>query len=109
MGINLLKNDLLFRNSNAWPGSRSSNFLSPRAELVFTEYPFISLWNLKPYLYAQFWTSLAKENEAIVNRVEADYGIGLMAFSNSRLDLSLMKISGEKVGRLPFGGIRFSF
>ena len=26
-----------------------------------------------------------------------------------RFDLSLLQLSGEKVGRLPFGGIRFSF
>lgn len=76
---------------------------------MFNEYPFISLWNLKPYLYAQVWTSLTKENESYVGKIEADYGIGIMAFNNSRFDLSLLQLSGEKVGRLPFGGIRFSF
>jgi hypothetical protein len=59
-GRNILKNDLLTRNSNTWPGSRSSNFLSPRVELAFRQYPYLSYLNLKPYLYAQGWTVFRK-------------------------------------------------
>jgi hypothetical protein len=104
IGNNILKNDLLFRNAHDWPGNRSKNFISPRLEFIFNEYPFVTYLSLKPYIYAQLWGSFRKnENNRIATKVELDYGIGIISGENARFDLSLLKMSGEKEGRLPFG------
>lgn len=56
-GRNILKNDLFFRNLDTWPGDRTKNFISPRVELRFTQFPFLSYFKFNPHLYTKLFVS----------------------------------------------------
>ncbi len=83
--------------------------MSSRIELTFKQFPYLSFLGLSPYLYTQGWGYL-KENERHLSvKLEGEYGVGISTSTNSRLDFSLLRLSGEKLHNGPFGEIKFSF
>lgn len=109
-GKNILKNDYFYRNRCTWPGNKSTNFLSPRAEMHFLNYPGLSLLKFTPYLYLQGWANSRKPLVFGHGKVtvEGDYGLGLTIGTNSKIDLSLLNVSVEREGRA-WGAVKFSF
>jgi hypothetical protein len=107
-GRKVPKHKLFFRNERTWMG-RSDNFLSVRVELAYKQYPYLPFLNLTPYLYAQGWAVLRREENQLAAKLEGEYGLGFATNSNARFDISLLRLSGDKVANRPFGEIKFSF
>lgn len=65
-GRNILKNDMFFRNLETW-SDRTKNYISPRVELQFSNFPYLSIFKLIPHLYTQFWASFRPGKDRLLD------------------------------------------